>query len=152
MQESAPEKSESKLRRLLRYTWFIHVGVALAIAWIFFLRWDENQRIERRAREKKMEKKLEEDRQAVEFLGGNRFEVLQFYAIPGIVSRGETAQLCNGVSNAKSARIEPRPKEGVWPSLNRCVEVAPAKDTTYTLTIDDGKGDTKTATAEVKVR
>ena len=147
MFESSPEKPESKLRRVLRYTWFIHVAVLLVIVWIFFLRWDENRQIEQRAREKK----LEEDRRTVESLGGNRFEVLQFYASPGIVRRGETAQLCYGVSNAKTVKIEPRPASGVWPSLNHCVEVSPSKDTTYTLTIEDGKGNTKTATVEVKV-
>ena len=148
MFDTAPEKPRGKLRTFLRYSWFIHVAVLLAIAWIFFLRWDENRQIEQRAREKK----LEEDRRAVEFLGGNRFEVLQFYAIPGIIRHGETSQVCYGASNAKTVKIEPRPTGGVWPSLNRCVEVAPTKDTTYTLTIEDGKGNTLTEMVEVKVR
>jgi len=144
--ESQP-KPEGKFRRVLRYTWFIHVAVLLAIAWIFFARWDADRQI----RERAAEKKREDDRRTVELLGGNRFEILQFYATPGAIRRGETAQVCYGVSNAKAARIEPRPASGVWPSLSRCVEVAPTKDTTYTLTIDDGKGSTKTAMVEVKV-
>lgn len=148
MPEDSQPKPLGKLRTILRYTWFIHVAVLLVIGWIFFSRWDENRQIEQRAREKK----LEEDRRAVEFLGGNRFEILQFYATPGVVRRGETSQLCYGVSNAKTVKLEPRASSGVWPSLNRCVEVAPAKDTTYTLTIEDGKGNTKTGTVEVKVR
>ena len=71
---------------------------------------------------------------------------------PPLIRRGETAQLCYGVSNAKTVRIEPRPACGVWPSLARCVEVAPTKDTAYSLTAEDGKGNTKTATVEVKVK
>jgi hypothetical protein len=146
LEESQP-KPEGKFRRVLRYTWFIHVAVLLVIVWIFFARWDADRLIKQRA----LEKKREEDRQTVEMLGGNRFEILQFYASPGFIRRGETAQLCYGVSNAKVVRIEPRPASGVWPSLSRCVEVAPTKDTSYTLTIDDGKGSTKTAMVEVKV-
>ncbi len=148
MFDNSQPKPEGKFRRILRYTWFIHVAVLLVIAWIFFLRWDEGRQTKQRA----LEKKREEDRRTVELLGGNRFEILQFYASPGVIRRGETAQVCYGVSNAKTVRIEPRPAGGVWPSLSRCVEVAPAKDTTYTLIIEDGKGSTKTASVEVKVR
>ena len=147
MIDGSQPKPKRKFRTFLRYTWFIHVAVLLVIAWIFFLRWDADRQI----RERALEKKREEDRRTVELLGGNRFEILQFYASPGFIRRGETAQVCYGVSNAKTVRIEPRPAGGVWPSLSRCVEVAPTKDTTYTLTIEDGKGSTKTAMVEVKV-
>lgn len=137
-----------KLPKFLRYTWFIHVAVLLVVGWIFFSRWDENRRLEERA----LEKKRAEDRYTFEMLGGNRFEILQFYASPGIIRRGETSQLCYGVSNTKTVRIEPRPASGVWPSLNRCVEVAPAKDTTYTLTATDAAGQSKTSSVTVQVR
>ncbi len=143
-----PEEPKGKFRIFLRYTWFLHVAVLLVVGWIFFSRWDENRRIEQRA----IEKKRAEDAQTFEMLGGNRFEILQFYVSPGIIKRGETAQLCYGVSNTKAVLLEPEPASGVWPSLNRCVEVAPTKDTTYTLTANDGNGNTKTATVEVKVR
>ncbi|MCL4522817.1 MAG: hypothetical protein M1453_09510 [Acidobacteria bacterium] len=147
MFEESKPRPEGKFRRILRYTWFIHVAVLLAIAWIFYSRWDADRQI----RERAAEKKREDDRRTVEMLGGDRFEILQFYASPGIVRRGERAQVCYGVSNAKAVRIEPRAEGGVWPSLARCVDVAPTKDTKYTLTIEDGKGNTKTATVEVKV-
>jgi hypothetical protein len=147
MSDEPPEKPREKLRAFLKYTWFIHVAVLLVIGWIFFSRWQTNREIEQRA----LEKQREENRRAVEFLGGNRFEILQFYASPGLIRRGETSQLCYGVSNAKVVRLEPRATSGVWPSHSRCVEVAPTKDTSYTLTIEDGKGNTKTATVEVRV-
>lgn len=137
-----------KLRTFLRYTWFLHVAVLLVVGWIFFSRWNENRRIEQRA----LEKEREEARQTFEMLGGNRFEILQFYASPPLIRRGETAALCYGVSNAKAVRIEPAPIGGVWPSLNRCVEVAPAKNTSYSLTATDASGQIKTASVEVKVR
>jgi hypothetical protein len=147
MNEVPAEKLLQKIRRFLKYTWFIHVAVLLIIVVVFLSRWQGNRDIERRA----LEKKREDDRRTVEFLGGDRFEILQFYASPPLIRRGERAQVCYGVSNAKAVRLEPRPAGGVWPSLMRCVEVAPTKDTTYTLTADDGKGNTKTATVEVKV-
>ena len=147
MIDNSQPKPRGKFRTVLRYTWFIHVAVFLVIAWIFFASWDADRQI----RERALEKKREEDRRTVEMLGGSRFEILQFYASPGVIRRGETAQLCYGVSNAKTVRIEPRPAGGVWPSLSRCVEVAPTKDTTFTLTVEDGKGSSKTATVEVKV-
>ena len=40
----------------------------------------------------------------------------------------------------------------MWPSYARCVDVTPKKDTTYTLTIADAAGNTKSATVAVKVR
>jgi hypothetical protein len=148
MIDGSQPKPTGKFRTILRYTWFIHVAVLLVIGWIFFSRWDADRQIKQRA----LEKKREEDRRTVELLGGDRFEILQFYASPGFIRRGERAQVCYGVSNAKVVRIEPRPASGVWPSLSRCVEVAPTKDTTYTLTIEDSKGGTKTAMVEVKVK
>lgn len=84
-------------------------------------------------------------------LGGNRFEILHFYAAPGTIVRGETAQLCYGVSNAKAARIEP-PPGNVWPAVNRCLSISPAKTTEYTLTIEDASRQTKTAKVKVEVR
>jgi hypothetical protein len=123
-------------------------GVAfLCVAWIFFLRWQENRQIEQQA----IQKKRAEDRQSVEMLGGDRFEILQFYAAPGFIRRGESAQLCYGVSQAKSVRLEPQ-SPPVWPSFSRCVYVAPVRDTTYTLTAEDAEGRRKTATVIVHVR
>jgi hypothetical protein len=46
--------------------------------------------------------------------------------------------------------IEPELKD-IWPSMNRCVEITPKKDTTYTITATDDKGHTQTATLQVKV-
>ena len=56
----------------------------------------------------------------------------------------------NGVANAKTVKLEPQ-ENPVWPSYSRCVDVKPTKTTTYTLTIDDSAGNTKTQSLEVKV-
>ena len=130
----------------------IVVGVALlAVSWIMFARWQENRRIEQDLREKNSEKQLERDRRAVESLGGQDLAIQSFTASPGIIQRGESAQLCYDVANAQTVKLEPQ-SNAVWPSHSRCVPVSPTKNTTYTLTISDAGGNTKSASLEVKVR
>ncbi len=126
------------------------VVVALVVGWILFSRWSDNRLIERQAIQQKQEKQRESDRTALEQMGGKTLDIQAFYANPGVVHRGETVQLCYGVANAKNVKLEPQ-SNPVWPSYARCVDVKPSKTTTYTLTIDDGAGNTKTQSLEVKV-
>jgi hypothetical protein len=137
----------ARLRRLVKYSWLAVAAAAVVVGWIFFSRWQQDRDMRQRA----LEKQREEDRRVVEMLGGNRFEILHLYAVPGVIRPGEAAQVCYGVSNAKTVRLEPQ-SSPVWPSFSRCVDVSPAKDTTYTLTIEDRAGQTKTATVTVQVR
>jgi hypothetical protein len=135
---------------------FLYSGAALAIValfvvWTIFSRWRENRGIEKRAREERTEKQQEQDRIALEQLGGKELAIQNFYATPGVVRRGGTVQLCYGVANAKTVKLEPQ-SNPVWPSYSRCVDVTPAKSTTYTLTIADAAGNTRTQSLEVKVR
>ena len=125
--------------------------VVLVVVWILTSRWLENRGIERRAREERTLKQQEQDRITVEQLGGKELAIQNFYATPGLVRRGETVQICYGVANAKTVTLEPQ-SNPVWPSYSRCVDVKPTKTTTYTLTIADASGNTKTQTLEVKVR
>ena len=125
--------------------------VVLVVGWILISRWLENRGIERRAREERTLKQQEQDRITVEQLGGKELAIQNFYATPGLVRRGETVQICYGVANAKTVTLEPQ-SNPVWPSYARCVDVKPTKTTTYTLTIADASGNTKTQTLEVKVR
>jgi hypothetical protein len=147
MSPNPDPKPLTGFRNPLLYTSILIAIAALYVGWVFFSRRQERREFEQRA----AERKREENRRAVEIMGGDRFEILSFYASPGSIHRGETAELCYGVSNAKSVRLEPQ-SSPVWPSLARCVEVAPKKDTTYTLTIEDGKGNTRTATLTIEVR
>jgi hypothetical protein len=127
------------------------VGIALLVVlWILFSRWQENLSIERRSREEKSRRQLENDRIALEQLGGNELAIQSFYASPGAIHKGDSVQLCYGVANAKTVKLEPQPN-AVWPSYARCVSVSPAKTTTYTLTISDASGNTKTRSIQVKV-
>jgi hypothetical protein len=129
----------------------IALGVAaLAVAWILLSRWQENRRIDRTSAQEKTQKQLENDRAALEQFGGKELAIQSFYATPGVVHRGESTQLCYGVANAKTVKLEPQPNP-VWPSYSRCVDVSPKKDTVYTLTVTDAEGNTKSQTVEVKV-
>jgi hypothetical protein len=123
---------------------------ALVVGWILFSRWSDNKQIERQSAQQKQEKQHESDRVALDQMGGKTLDIQAFYANPGAVHSGESVQLCYGVANAKNVKLEPQ-SNPVWPSYARCVDVKPAKTTTYTLTIDDGAGNTKTQSIEVKV-
>ena len=132
------------------YSSIVLAAVAVVVGWILFSRWSGNRQIERQAAEQKQEKQHESDRVALDQMGGKTLDIQAFYANPGAVHRGESVQLCYGVANAKTVTLEPQ-SNPVWPSYSRCVDVKPTKTTTYTLTIDDGAGNTKTQSLEVKV-
>jgi hypothetical protein len=142
--------SKSVLKNPLLYS-SIALGIALlAVAWILFSRWQQNHEIDRQAAQQRAQKQLQNDRAALEQFGGKELDIQNFYASPGVIHRGESAQLCYGVANAKTVKLEPQ-SNPVWPSYARCVDVSPKKDTVYTLTIEDAAGNTKSQTVEIKV-
>ncbi len=117
------------------------------LGWIYYSRWSENQAFVRRL----AEPKAAQDRAIVDAHGGGRLTLLGFYATPATIRRGEKSQLCYGVSNAKTVRIEP-PIKNIWPSFSRCVEVAPESGTVYRLIAEDSAGHKVIATTTIKVR
>lgn len=145
-----PAKTTSALKNPLLYSSML-VGIILFFTvWTLFSRWEENRAIERRAREEKSREQSETDRVVLERLGGKDLAIQTFYASPGAIHKGESTQLCYGVANAKAVTLEPQPN-AVWPSYARCVSVSPAKSTTYTLTISDASGNSKTQSLQVTV-
>jgi hypothetical protein len=145
-----PPKTRTIFKNPLLYSSLL-VGIALlVVGWILFSRWRENLSIERRTREERSQKQLENDRVALEQFGGKDLAIQSFYASPGVIHNGDSAQLCYGVANAKSVKLE-RPN-AVWPSYARCVSVSPARTTTYTLTISNDSGNTKSQALQVNVR
>ncbi|HWF09567.1 MAG TPA: hypothetical protein VG297_13950 [Bryobacteraceae bacterium] len=114
---------------------------------VFYSRWSSN----RRAAEAQAEKQTEHARSVVRELGGPGLQILSFYAAPAKIARGEHANLCYGVSGAKTVRIEP-PIDAVWPALTRCVQVSPRRDTEYKLIAVDESGRSKTESVSVLVR
>lgn len=135
----------------LVYTSTLVVIAALYSGSVLFFRWESNRETDRDAAAKAAQEKAANAQRAFDSLGGNKFEILNFYVAPNLIRPGEQTQLCYGVSNAKEVRLDP-PVAPVWPSSARCVYISPKKDTTYTLTAVDAQGNTKTATVTMLVR
>ena len=145
--DSAPESSHTAFRTYVIVSCAALLLVGIYVGWTFWSRAAENRVLE----EKIASQQRAQDRKTFEAMGGNRFAILGFYADPQSAHPGDTVELCYGVSNAKSVTLEPQ-SEPVWPAQSRCVQVSPHKTTTYTLTVEDASGQTKTATVVVRVQ
>src|ERR1700690_4304218 len=132
------------------YSSFIIVAVLAYVAYILVSRYQSNRAFEKRTIEQQTEQRREDDRRTIEQLGGSELAVRALYVSPAIIRRGESAQLCYDVANAKTVALDP-PAGAVWPSHSRCINISPKKTTTYTLTIADASGKTASQTVELKV-
>jgi len=151
MAEDPNRKPLSGWRNPLLYTSILLVIAVIYIGVTFYFRRARNRELEQKAAETEAAKRLADDASTFEQLGGNEFKILTFYATPPVAHAGEQVQLCYGVSNAKFVKLEPQ-TNAVWPSVSRCVEVTPKKTTEYTLTAEDGNGNSKTSKLTVEVR
>lgn len=142
---------KSPIKNPLVYTFVTVAIVLVAVVFTMLSRWINTTAIERAAKQQRAEKQREQDRIAVERLGGKNFDILMFYASPRVIQRGDSAKLCYGVSNAKTVALEPQ-EHAVWPSVSNCVDVSPTKTTTYTLTILDDAGHSKSQSLDLTVR
>ena len=136
------------IRKLLPY---VTAGVALAAlytAYVFGSRWLENRRLESAAAEAARAKAR---REIAQIEGDGQVKILNFYATPGLIGRGQKALVCYGTVNARSVRLDPA-VERMYPALSRCFEVAPHRDTRYTLVAEDAKGHTATASFVLQVK
>jgi hypothetical protein len=138
----------SHYRTILKLSWIVVLIVALVVAGIFYSRWQENRDIAAKA----AEQQREQARAVAEGLGGSNFEIMSFYASPGAIHRGDSVEVCYGVSNAKTVDVEPKLPEETWPSPDRCVSVEPKKTTTYTLTATNAAGQKKTSSLTIEVQ
>jgi hypothetical protein len=150
---SQPETAHRKspLKNPLLYSSLAIATVLVYLGWVLLVRWRENRAIERQAALVRSEQQREQDRIAIEQLGGSEMSIQMFYADPPLARRGESVSLCYGVANAKNVSLEPQDNP-VWPSHNHCVNVILRKETVYTLTIDDGRGHSQSQSLTVKVR
>jgi hypothetical protein len=149
------EQPETKSPHTLRNLWMGFGGVLLIVlAFVGYTMWSRKTQdadLAYKQQAAKSAQQRESDAAAVEELGGSDFKIIAFYASPGLIHRGETVDMCYGVSNAKTVKLDP-PEANVWPSANRCMQVTPKKTTTYTLTIDDGKGGTANQQLTIMVK
>ena len=106
-------------------------------AWIFYSRWRDAREAERMSQAEE----AEQARRTIDMLGGGGLKILNFYATPSVIRRGQRANVCYGVYGAQSVRIEP-PVEKLRPAVARCIQVSPPGTTTYKLVAEDGSGHT----------
>lgn len=153
-QNAAPAPEQPPLpigRRLLRYMPILIVIAAIYAAFVLFSRWNQTRDAEAKQKAAAAAEKREANVRALDAVGGTEFAILSFFATPGLVHRGDQVELCYGVANAQSVKIEPDIGRGVWPTVNRCIDIVPKKTTTYTLTAQDAHGNSKTASFTLEV-
>jgi hypothetical protein len=123
--------------------------VALAyLGYVMLARHSADQQLAER--EKRAQPSDEQNAKFASTYGGTAVKILQFFARDGAITDDQSTVLCYGVVNAKSVRMDP-PVATVYPALNRCVDVAPRRDTKYTLTAEGNDGKTVTAEFTLKV-
>ena len=120
---------------------------ALYVAWVFYSRHEAN----RRATAEIEAKKAQAAKETYDFATAHgELSFTTFEATSATLRRGETAQLCYGVVNAATVKIDP-PVEQIKPSYRHCMDISPTKTTTYTITAADPAGHTKSLSLTVQV-
>ncbi|MBC7925888.1 MAG: hypothetical protein H7039_09550 [Bryobacteraceae bacterium] len=133
-------------RAIIQWLWIPVMLVLAYTGWTFWRR----QAATADAEASVEQKRASQDRQILDKLGGSDLKILMFYPNPAQVKSGQPGLLCYGVSNATSVRIEPGIPTAS-PSLSRCLEIRPVKDTSYTIHASDKSGREVTQTVEVQV-
>jgi len=135
------------IRKLLPYTTVAAVLALLYVGWVFYGRSTQNHELQREADQKD----IDQARKTYELYGSGQLKILQFYAVPAVVHPGATTQLCYGVSNATTVKMEPGVGE-IKPSLNHCLQIKPSHSITYTLTASDDQGHSTSQSTDVVIR
>lgn len=144
-----PEKTpHSLLQALLPYTTVAVIVAALYVAWTFYSRYESNRKAQQAIQAEKDEARK---RIVDQVYGSGEIKFSTFAADSGVLKRGESTQLCYGVENAKTVKIDP-PVEQAKPTYYHCVEIAPKTTTTYTITAEDGKGKSKSESLTIQVK
>ncbi len=143
------QKPKRGLSAILPYTTVAMVLAILYVAWTFYSRHESAKQAEQ-----SLQAKHEQQQQKVaqQIFGSGEIKFTVFSADNGHLKRGETTQLCYGVLNAKTLKLDPPPTEEVKPTARHCVEVAPQTTTTYTLTAANDKGETQTQKLTIAVQ
>jgi hypothetical protein len=150
IESGGPAETKSFFKSPTFYTSLAILIIAVYVSYVLLARYESNRKFVQRIEEKQAASQRESDRNAVEQLGGSELAIRSMYISPGEIHRGESAQLCYDVSNAKTVTLDP-PEAEVWPSHSRCVNLSPKKTTSYTLTIRGASGDPVTQSVELKV-
>lgn len=145
--DEKPPTEGSRLKAILPYTTVAMILALLYVAWTFYSRNESN-----RQAQADIEAKKEEAQKHVadQIFGSGEVSFSTFGADSGRLHPGETTELCYGVVNATTVKLDP-PVEDIKPSYRHCLEIAPKKTTTYTITAEDSKGNKKSESVTVRV-
>ncbi len=134
---------------LLRVTSVGIIIAALYVAWTFYSRHQRSQEAEQA-----IEKKQDDQRKRVanQIFGSGEIKFSTFSIATSSLKRGETTQLCYGVVNATSVKLDPPPAEVLKPSYRHCLDIAPRKTTTYTITASNDKGESQSQSLTLRVQ
>jgi len=146
--EEPPRRPKSIAQRILPFTTVGVIIAALYVGWTFYSRHESNRKAVEAAQAKQEEATKESARQ---IFGSGEVKFTTFGAEKGIVHAGETTRLCYGVVNAKSVQIDP-PVGETKPTYLHCLDIAPTKTTTYTITAAGDKGTKKTESITIQVK
>lgn len=135
------------LRKLLPFTTTGVIIAALYVAWTFYSRHQSDVEAERALAAKQQ---AQRERTVKAVFGSGEILFSTFSADAGVLKRGSHTELCYGVENATTVRIEPAIGD-VRPSYRKCLDIAPQKTTTYKITAEDGKGHSKSESLTVQV-
>ena len=147
--QKRPDEAETPAP-LLKISAGLFLVALIYLGYVFYMRSQQNRTFEERAARAKAAQALA-DQKTVQGMGGDKFEILRFYADPAAVARGDSTELCYGVSNATAVTLQPQ-SNAMWPAFSKCVPVSPRKTTEFTLTATSASGEVKTSKITVQVR
>ena len=124
--------------------------VAAFVSYVMLERYLSKRAFEDRMAREEAARRLEDNRRAIEQLGGSELAIRGLYLSRSTIHPGQSAQLCYDVANAKTVALVP-PIAEVWPSHSRCIDLKLKKTTTFTLTIADASGKSLSQSVELKV-
>lgn len=139
------------LKNPFLYSSIIILLVAIYIGFVLAQRYESKRDYEKGTAAEEAQKRLADDRFAIEQLGGSELSIRALYLSPASIHAGEFTQLCYDVANAKTVTLDP-PVAELWPSHSRCLDLKVRKTTTYTMTIADASGKTLSQAVELIVK
>lgn len=145
--EEHPKRSGFRLEKLLPVTTVGVILAALYVAWTFYSRHQSEVDAQRAAASKAQEQR---ERTVKAVFGSGEILFSTFSADSGMLKQGGHTQLCYGVENATTVKLDP-PVATLKPTYRDCVEIRPKTTTTYTITAEDGKGHSKSQSLTVQV-
>ena len=142
---------KSPLKNPYLYSGLLIGFVASLVLYVMAERYLSSRAFDDRVAREQEARSLEDDRRAVQQLGGSELAIRGLYITPDTIRPGESAQLCYDVANAKTITLDP-PVAEVWPSHSRCIELKLKKSATFTLAIADASGKTLSQSVELKIK